>query len=255
MIKAAITIAASDSSSGAGIQVDLAVFREIGVYGLSAVTNITAQNSFGVHKINKVPLTIISAQIDASMRDFDVCACKIGMLYSHQIVELVADRIKRREIPNVVLDPVMSAKRGEILLTEPAIKRMKRKLIPLVTVITPNTGEAEKLTGICIKDMESTREAAKVLVDMGAKCALIKGGHAQGEPIDVLFDGTDFYEFCGKRQDKNMHGTGCVMSSAIAARLAMGDEVPAAVEHAKDFIIKAIRRSVKLGKGNLDYFF
>ena len=254
-MKTALTIAASDSSSGAGIQADLAVFRDIGVYGLCAVTNVTAQNSLGVHKICKVPTTIISAQIDAALKDFGVCACKIGMLYSQQIVELVSERIHRREIPNVVLDPVMKAKNSEVLLTGPALKRMKRWLIPKVTMITPNTSEAETLTGVCVKDKESAREAAKVLVGMGARYALIKGGHAEGEPVDVLFDGTDFFEFCGKRFDKNMHGTGCVLSSAITARLALGDEVTAAVEFAKDYISGAIERSVKLGKGNLDYFF
>lgn len=255
MTKVALTIAASDSSSGAGVQADLAVFRDLGVYGLCAITNVTAQNSQGVHKINKVPPMIVTAQIDASMRDFQVASCKIGMLYSPRIVDIVAERIARREIPNVVLDPVMRAKKGEMLLTEPAIKRLKRWLIPKATLITPNADESEKLTGISVKDIAAARDAAKVLVEMGAKNALVKGGHIDGEPVDVLFDGETFHEFAGKRLDKNMHGTGCVMSAAVAARLALGDDIISAVKFAKDYVSKAIEHSVRLGKGNLDYFF
>lgn len=254
-MKTALTIAASDSSCGAGIQADLAVFRDIGVYGLCAVTNITAQNSLGVHKINKVPLNIISAQIDDAARDFEIKACKIGMLYAGDIVEMVAERIRRREIPNVVLDPVMKAKHGMELLKPPAIKRMRRWLIPKATLITPNADEAEVLTGIAVTDINSAREAARALVGRGAKNALVKGGHIEGEPVDVLFDGTDYHEFPGKRLDKNMHGTGCVLSSAIAARLALGDDIYSAISYAKDYVTRAIEHSIKLGKGNLDYFF
>lgn len=254
-MKTALTIAASDSSSGAGIQADLAVFRDLGVYGVCAVTNITAQNSRGVHKINRVAPMVISAQIDAVARDFKIGACKIGMLYFPQAVDLVAERIRRREIPNVVLDPVMKAKHGAELLRPPAIKRMKRRLIPLVTLITPNIEEAEALTGIKVTTIEEAREAAKALVGMGAKHALVKGGHTQGEPIDVLFDGSEFHEFTGKRLDKNMHGTGCVLSAAIAARLALGDDVIGAISFAKEYVSKAIEHSIKLGKGDLDYYF
>ena len=254
MIKTALTIAASDSSGGAGIQADLAVFREMGVYGLCAVTNVTAQDSKGVHKVAKVAPRIIAAQIDAVTRDFKPDACKIGMLYSHQAVDLVTERIKRREIPNIVLDPVIKAKHGEILLTGPAIKRMKRWLIPIVTLITPNYDEASALTGIEVRSIDSAREAAKVLADMGARNVLIKGGHSDDEPIDLLFDGNDFQEFAGKRIDKRMHGTGCVMSAAITARLSLGDNVADAVAYAKNYVNKAIEHSVRLGKGKLDFF-
>jgi len=253
-MKVALTIAASDSSSGAGIQADLAVFREIGVYGVCAVTNVTAQNSQGVHKINKVPPRTVAAQIDAVTRDFDIAACKVGMLYSPQIVDLVAERIARREIPNVVLDPVIKAKNGEVLLTEPAIKRMKRRLISKVTLITPNVGEARALTGIEVTNTASAREAAEALVGMGAQAALVKGGHIEGEPVDVLFDGTEFGEFTGMRLEKTMHGTGCVLSAAVAARLALGDDLRQAIAFAKEFVTKAIERSVRLGKGRMDYY-
>jgi hydroxymethylpyrimidine/phosphomethylpyrimidine kinase len=254
LTKCALTIAASDSSGGAGIQADLAVFREIGVYGLSVITNVTAQNSLGVHKVCKVAPNIIAAQIDDITRDFTVSACKIGMLYSPQAVELVAERIHRREIPNVVLDPVMNAKHGEVLLTIPAMKRMKCWLIPKVTLITPNAAEAEILTKIAVTNVETAKEAALALVEMGAKYALVKGGHIKGDPVDVLYDGQNFTEFPGKRIDKNMHGAGCALSSAIAARLAMGDNITEAISFAKDYVSKAIENSIKLGKGNLDYF-
>ena len=254
-MKIALTIAASDSSCGAGVQVDLAVMRDCGVYGMCAVTNVTAQNSQGVHKISKVPPRIVAAQIDAVTRDFDVDACKVGMLFSPRMVDLVAERIKRRKIPNVVLDPVMRAKNGEELLRPPAVKRMIKSLIPNVTLVTPNAQEAEALTGVCVEDGKSAREAAKALVDMGARYALVKGGHMEGEPVDVLFDGREFHEFKGKRQDKVMHGTGCVLSAAIAAKLALGDDVREAVEFAKGYVSKAIERSLRLGRGEMDYFF
>lgn len=248
-MKVALTIAASDSSAGAGIQADLAVFRDLGVYGVCAVTNVTAQNSRGVLRVNKVPPRTVTAQIDAATRDFGVDACKIGMLHSPQAVAVVAERIRRREIPNIVLDPVMRAKHGEVLLTEPAVKRLKRFLLPLALIVTPNLDEARALTG-----MESARDAALKIVELGAEWVLVKGGHAPGEPIDLLTDGDDFIEFEGKRIEKNMHGSGCVLSAAIAARLALGDAVPDAVRFAKEYVAKAIEHSVRLGKGELDYF-
>ncbi len=250
----ALTIAASDSSSGAGIQADLRVFAELGVFGLCAVTCVTAQNSGGVLKIFKVAPRTIMAQIDAATTDFKVGACKIGMLYLPQTIGIVAERIARREIPNVVLDPVMNAKGGEILLAPQAVKRLKRWLLPKVRLVTPNAPEAQALTKIEVTDPASALEAAKALVGMGAGAALVKGGHMADEPVDVLYDGENVFKFAGKRQAKNMHGTGCVLSSAIAARLAMGDELPAAVEFAKGYIEKAIANSVRLGKGGLDYF-
>ena len=249
----ALTIAATDSSNGAGIGTDLSVFKEIGVYGLSVVTNVTAQNSSGVYRINKLSNSIISAQIDALTRDFEISACKIGMLYSPVIVSLVAERIDRRNIANVVLDPVMAAKDGRTLLTLPAVKRLKKYLMPKVTLITPNISEAEIITKLEIKNIDAAKDAAKAIFDMGAKNVLIKGGHFLEEPIDLLFDGKDFTEFVGKRLNKNMHGTGCVLSAAIAARLALGDDLIDAVAAAKEFTYKSILNSEKLGKGGL-YF-
>lgn len=253
-MKTALTIAASDSSCGAGVQVDLAVFSELGVRGVCALTNVTSQNSLGVHKVAKVAPRVIASQIDAVMRDFGVEACKIGMLFSPQAVETVAERIRRREIPYVVLDPVMVAKGGETLLTEPAIKRLRCALMPLATLVTPNYDEARVLTGMDVTDLASAREAARALVGAGARHALVKGGHSSGEPVDVLFYGGTFHEFAGQRIDKRMHGTGCVLSAAIAARLALGDDVVTAVEFAKGYVTRAIERSVAMGKGRIGYF-
>lgn len=253
-MKTALTIAASDSSCGAGIQVDLAVFGEVGVYGLCAVTSVTAQDSRGVRRICKVPPRVITAQIDAAAGDFVVAACKIGMLFAPQAVDAVVERIHRRGIANVVLDPVIWAKHGEELLRPPALKRMQRTLIPRVALVTPNAAEAEALTGIRVTDIAAAREAARALVGMGAGAALVKGGHLAGDPTDVLYDGRSFCEFAGRRLDKTMHGTGCVLSAAIAARLALGDEMPAAVKYAKDYVARAIERSVRLGGGSLHYF-
>lgn len=250
----ALTIAASDSSGGAGIQVDLAVFKELGVYGTCVVTNVTAQNTRGVDKICKVPPRIIAAQIDAVTRDFHVAACKIGVLYSPRAVSVVAERIRRREIPQVVLDPVMSAKDGRVLLTPNALKRMKRFLLPRTTLVTPNMDEASVLSDVEVRDASTAREAAKKLVDMGVKAVLIKGGHSEGEPVDILYHDRKFYEFPGKRSDKLMHGTGCVLSAAITARLALGYELFKAVEFAKRYVEKAIERSVPLGKGRMTLF-
>jgi len=245
-----LTIAGSDSSGGAGIQADLKVFAQLGVYGLSAVTAVTAQNSLGVEKINKVPPRIVAAQIDASVRDIGADACKIGMLYAHQVVSVVAERLKRREIPNVVLDPVIFAKDGRRLITSDGISRMRKQMMPLVTLVAPNLQEAEVLTG------RTDREgAARALYDMGAKYVLIKGGHLEGEPVDMLHDGRSFVEFAGRRiEGKMLHGTGCILTAAIAARIALGDAVPQAVEFAKRFVEAAIEKSIKLGKGNLWYY-
>ncbi len=253
-MKCALTIAASDCSSGAGIQADLAVFRTLGVWGVCAVTNVTVQNSRGVSRVNKVPPRIIAAQIDAVVRDYGVAACKIGMLYSPQAVDVCAERIKRREIRNVVLDPVMNAKNGETLLTPPAIKRMIRNFIGVVSLVTPNAQEAQTLTGIEVVDRVTAGEAARALVGMGAAAALVKGGHVDGEPVDVLFDGSEMTEFRGQRVEKTMHGTGCVLSAAIAGRLALGDDLRQAVGFGKDFVSGAISCSVRLGKGKMDYF-
>lgn len=254
-MKTTLTIAGSDPSGGAGIQADLRVFAELGVYGLSVVTAVTAQNSEGVIRIDSVAPRTIAAQIDAVVRDFGADACKIGMLYSRQAVEQVSERIDRRELKNVVLDPVMSAKDGRRLLLHSAVKRLRRQLIRKCALVTPNLSEAGELTGTDVADLHSAADAARAIHDCGAQYVLVKGGHLGGEPVDVLYDGKSVTEFPGKRvEDRNMHGTGCMLSAAIAARLALGDTVPDAIRFGKDYVESAIKNSIRIGKGKLWYF-
>jgi len=254
-VKLALTIAGSDSSGGAGIQADLKVFADLGVYGLSVVTAVTAQNSLGVQKINKVPQRIVAAQIDSVVRDMGVDACKIGMLFSEEIVSRVAERIVRREIPNVVLDPVIFAKDRSRLLLARAVQRMRQELIPKCLIVTPNLVEAAELAKIQVTDLDSVKEAAKRIHDFGPNYVLIKGGHLDGEPVDMLYDGSQFVEYRSERvEGPTMHGTGCVFSAAITARLARGDSVQDSIKFAKDYIVASIKKSVKLGKGQMWYF-
>ncbi|HUV04393.1 MAG TPA: bifunctional hydroxymethylpyrimidine kinase/phosphomethylpyrimidine kinase [Armatimonadota bacterium] len=246
-----LTIAGSDSSGGAGIQIDLKSFERLGVYGISAVTAVTAQNTVGVQKIHKVPPRIIAAQIDSVVLDIGVDACKVGMLYDPTAVDVVAERIHRREIPNVVLDPVIAAKDGTPLLANKGIERMKRSLIRRVLLVTPNVREAEMLSGIRVTGTEDLKEAAAAIHRMGCRYVLAKGGHLGGEPTDVLFDGERFVELPGVRiEGAEVHGTGCAFSAAIAARLALGDAVPDAARFAKAFVADLMRSAVKLGKGS-----
>lgn len=251
----ALTIAGSDSSGGAGIQADLKVFQSLGVYGLSAVTAVTAQNSLGVQKVNKVPPRIIAAQIDAAVRDIGVDACKIGMLYTQEAVTTTAKRITRREIKNVVLDPVIFAKDGTRLLLSKAVQRLRHELIPCCRLVSPNISEASELAGMDINDIDDVKKAAAVIHGFGGDYVLIKGGHLKDEPIDFLFDGERFIEYPGRRlEGPPMHGTGCVLSAAITARLALGDLAPDAVQFAKDYVTAAIKNSIEMGKGGLSYF-
>jgi len=216
------------------------------------VTAVTAQNTLGVQKIHKVPPRIISAQIDSVVRDIGVDACKIGMLYDPTAVDIVAERIHRREIPNVVLDPIIAAKDGTPLLASKGIERMKRRLIPRALVVTPNAREAEVLSGVPVRNLDDLKQAAQAIHALGCRFVLAKGGHVEGEPVDVLFDGKDFVELAGIRiEGTPVHGTGCAFSAAMAARIALGDSVPDAARFAKEFVAGLIRSAVKLGKGNL----
>lgn len=247
-----LTIAGSDPSAGAGVQADLRVFERLGCYGMTVVTAVTAQNTLGVQKVHKVPPRIIAAQIDSVMRDIGVDACKIGMLYAEQAVDTVAERIHRREIPNVVLDPVIAAKDGTRLLSSKGVERMKRRLIPQCLVVTPNAVEAGILVGMKVRTLGDLREAVQVIRDMGCRYVLAKGGHLEGEPVDILFDGNEFTELSGFRiEAAPVHGTGCAFSAALTARIALGDDVPSAARFAKDFVANLIKSAVKLGKGSL----
>jgi len=247
-----LTIAGSDPSGGAGVQADLRVFERLGCYGMTVVTAVTAQNTVGVQKVHKVPPRIIAAQIDSVTRDIGVDACKIGMLYAEQAVDTVAERIDRREIPNVVLDPVIAAKDGTRLLSTKGIVRMKRRLIPRCLIVTPNVIEAGILSGVEVDSLDALRQAAMVIHGFGCRFVLAKGGHLPGEPIDLLFDGDEFIELPGFRiEGAPVHGTGCAFSAALVARIARGDDVPSAARFAKDFVADLIKSAVKLGKGSL----
>ncbi|MDF2035753.1 bifunctional hydroxymethylpyrimidine kinase/phosphomethylpyrimidine kinase [Cytobacillus oceanisediminis] len=249
----ALTIAGSDSGGGAGIQADLKTFQELGVFGMSALTAVTAQNTKGVQGVYPMTAGAVSAQIQSIGEDLRPDAVKTGMLFSADIIGSVSNEIVRYGWKNVVIDPVMIAKGGASLLQNEAILAMKKHLIPLSMVITPNIPEAEVLTDISIRSLEDKREAAKRLHYLGAKNVIIKGGHDEAKDIaaDLLFDGESFSEFKSIRiQTANTHGTGCTFSAAITAGLADGLTVPEAVDRAKQFIQAAIENDLKIGSGH-----
>ena len=254
-----MTIAGSDSGGGAGIQADLKTFAALGVYGTSAVTAVTAQNTLGVTAVAEIPLDIIGAQIDAIVSDIGVDVVKTGMLSSTPIIDLVTKRIKKYRLDRVVVDPVMIAKGGDRLLQESAVDSLRRILIPLATIVTPNAPEAEALTGLKVTSVAEARKAAKVIVeDLGAKNAVVKGGHLEGPAIDVFYDGVNFYEFRAKRiESASTHGTGCTFASATAAYLARGYEPVEAAARAKKYVTQAIKKAYPIGHGHgpLNHFY
>tara|TARA_B100000315_G_scaffold186745_1_gene176224 strand:+ start:2334 stop:3128 length:795 start_codon:yes stop_codon:yes gene_type:complete len=254
----ALTIAGSDSGGGAGIQADLKTFAALGVYGASALTAITAQNTVGVTAVHEIPTGIITAQIDAVLNDIGADAVKTGMLASGPIIECVADALRRHGVPWLVVDPVMVAKSGDSLLREDAVEALRTRLVPLASVVTPNIPEAETLTGMKISSDGEVRRASEKIIEMGAKGVVVKGGHREGPATDLFYDGSSFQEFTAPRFDtRNTHGTGCTFASAVAAGLALGMSVADAVALAKDYVTEAIRRSFPLGRGHgpLNHFY
>jgi hydroxymethylpyrimidine/phosphomethylpyrimidine kinase len=247
----ALTIAGSDSGGGAGIQADLKTFAALGVHGTSAITAITAQNTVTVTEILELPAAIIRAQIDAVVTDMKVDAAKTGMLASSAIIEAVAAAIDAYAIRNLVVDPVMVAKGGATLLRDDAIDALRKLLLPLAAVITPNLPEAEMLLGRSVRTLADRRQAARDLVALGPRVAVVKGGHAEGDAVDIFWDGSQLIELRAKRiATSNTHGSGCVFSAAIAAGLAKGRDPLAAVREAKDFINHAIAHSLEIGHGH-----
>jgi len=248
-MKIVLTIAGSDSGGGAGIQADLKTFSALGVYGMSVLTSITAQNTLGVQGIHDLPPDFVGLQIDSVMQDIGADAVKIGMLSNAQIIKTVSKKIKKYQVKNLVIDPVMVAKGGDRLLREDAIETLKEDLIPLAMVVTPNLSEAEVLSGLNIEDM---KEAARKIYKLGPKNVLIKGGHLlSNQAVDLLYNGESFKEFSSERiNTKNTHGTGCTLSSAIAAGLAQVKEVEEAVNTAKRYITLAIQNSLEIGHGH-----
>ncbi|RXZ84826.1 bifunctional hydroxymethylpyrimidine kinase/phosphomethylpyrimidine kinase [Paenibacillaceae bacterium] len=247
----ALTIAGSDSGGGAGIQADLKTFQELGVYGMSALTAVTAQNTTGVLAVHPLSPEAVVQQMEAVGSDIGVDALKTGMLFSGDIIAAVAGSIQSHGWTNVVVDPVMIAKGGAALLQSEAVEALIRELLPLTTVITPNIPEAECLTGMVIRSSADKREAAKRLAAFGVAYVLIKGGHDAGPlSTDLLFDGTQFIELEGIRVDTvHTHGTGCTFSAALTAGLAAGMSVSEAAHQAKAFIQAAIENGIAIGHG------
>ncbi len=251
-IPVALTIAGSDSGGGAGIQADLKTFHAFGVFGTSALTAITAQNTRGVSAVHAVPADIVRAQVHDVATDFDVRACKTGMLATRALVELVAGLIEEERLPNYVLDPVMVATSGDRLLDRDAESAIADRLLPRCSIVTPNLDEAAILAGFAVNDEADMRRAAQALVERGARAVLIKGGHLPGEQIvDLLFHNLEFVEFRrAKIATSSTHGTGCTLSAAITAGLAHGHDLRAAVARALAFVERAIRDAPGIGHGH-----
>jgi len=250
-IRKALTIAGSDSGAGAGIQADLKTFAAHGVYGTSAITAITAQNTVGVAAVLALNAKLVGAQIDAIIADIGAHAVKTGMLANAAIIDMVAIKIRAHRLKNIVVDPVMVATSGDLLIQKTAVVALRSKLIPLATIVTPNIPEAEVLTGMKLRSVEEIREAAQRIVKMGAKTVLIKGGHLKGAAMDLFYDGKRFTALNAPRvRTKNTHGTGCTLSAAIAANLAKGQKIETAVTNAKRYITDALRHSYRVGSGH-----
>jgi hydroxymethylpyrimidine/phosphomethylpyrimidine kinase len=249
-----LTIAGSDSGGGAGIQADLKTFAAHGAYGMTAITSVTAQNTRAVMAIFEVPPPVVAAQIDAVFDDIGVDAVKIGMLASVSIVRVVAERLAAQatgqaRVP-IVLDPVMVAKSGDPLLGDEAIEVLKRELLPLATLVTPNLAEAARLSGGPVESAEQREEAARSLQALGP-AVLVKGGHLEGpRVVDLLLDGESWSRFDNERiATRATHGTGCTLSSAIAVRLAAGEDLASAVEGAIGYLRGALAAAFALGGG------
>ncbi|MEP6631673.1 MAG: bifunctional hydroxymethylpyrimidine kinase/phosphomethylpyrimidine kinase [Lapillicoccus sp.] len=254
-----LTIAGSDSSGGAGIQADLKTAVAFGVYGASVVTALTAQNTLGVHGILPVTPAFVVAQYEAVVTDLDVRAVKIGMLGDAALVGAVADMLQRHPVPAVVLDPVMVATSGDRLVPDEAVEAIRTRLLPLATVVTPNRPEAEALTGVRVGDADGMTRAAHALLALGAGAVLVKGGHSDGDDADDLLVSAEGEQwFRARRVDTaHTHGTGCTLSSAVAAGLARGASLPDAVATAKAYLTRALEsgalQTVGAGPGPVDH--
>jgi hydroxymethylpyrimidine/phosphomethylpyrimidine kinase len=248
-IPRALTIAGSDSGGGAGIQADLKTFAALGVYGLSALTAITAQNTQGVRAAQDLPPELVEAQIDAVLEDIGADVAKTGMLSNARIIEAVARSVTRWHV-RLVIDPVMVAKGGDLLLQPEAIQTLSTVLLPLAEVITPNLPEAEVLTGTHAETLDEMRAAAQRIHALGPRHVVVKGGHRVADPVDVYFDGKRFVELRTERiETRHTHGTGCTFSAAITAFVARGLPVDEAIASAKNYITEAIRHAPGLGNG------
>nr|WP_318661142.1 bifunctional hydroxymethylpyrimidine kinase/phosphomethylpyrimidine kinase [uncultured Treponema sp.] len=249
-MKVAMTIAGSDSSGGAGIQADIKTMTANGVFAMSAITALTAQNTTGVQGIMGVPADFLKQQIDSCITDIRPDSVKIGMVAQSEIIKTIAERLRFYEIKNIVVDPVMVATSGAKLIDDEAIETLKAELLPIATVCTPNIPEAEILSGMKIESADDMIKAAKTISEKFSCAVLCKGGHNLNDANDLLFENGNYKWFNGKRIDNpNTHGTGCTLSSAIAANLAKGSSLEEAVKKAKDYISGALAAMLDLGKG------
>jgi len=254
-----LTIAGSDCSGGAGIQADLKALSANGAFAMSVLTSITAQNTCGVSSVFHLPTSIIEAQLDAIFSDIPVKTVKTGMLATTEIITTVSQKLASQQLDQLVVDPVMVAKGGHVLLEEDAISTLKTQLCPQAFLITPNIYEAQVLTGSTINTIADARAAAKIIHQLGCRHVLIKGGHLQEQPgTDLLYDGRFFHMYKGDYiQTQHTHGTGCTLASAIAAHLAKGTPIAEAIKAGKAYTTEAIRHSFMLGKGHgpTDHFY
>ena len=250
-MKTALSIAGSDSSGGAGVQADLKTMTMNGVFAMSAITALTAQNTTGVRAIYEVPADFLKQQIDAVFEDIRPDAVKIGMVSSVGLIEAIAERLRFYQAKNIVVDPVMVATSGARLISPDAVETLKKELLPLATVLTPNIPEAEILSGRAIANEDEMTDAAKFIGETYGCAVLCKGGHSVSDANDLLYADGKFEWFRGRRIDNpNTHGTGCTLSSAIAANLAKGYDLPASVKRAKDYISGALSAMLDLGAGS-----
>ena len=250
-MKKALSIAGSDCSGGAGIQADLKTFSAHGVFGMSVITSVVAENTARVLDICHLPADMIEKQIDAVFEDIAVDAVKVGMLGTVQAMEAVERKLRQYRPGNVVVDPVMYAKNGAPLMREDAVDTLIERVIPLADVLTPNIPEAARITGLEIHSPADVERAAERICGMGCRTVVIKGGHASGDATDILYNGRRFFYYRSPRIDTgNTHGTGCTFSSAIAAQLGKGLCVEDAVERAKRYVTTAIAHALPIGKGH-----
>ena len=250
-MKTALTIAGSDSSGGAGIQADIKTMTMHGVYAMSAITAMTAQNTTGVRAIQEATPEFLRQQLDAVFEDIRPDAVKIGMVSSSELIRVIADRLRYYEAGNVVVDPVMVATAGSSLIRQDAVQMLIRELLPISTLVTPNIPEAQVLSGLTIRDKEDMITAAKQIGDRYRCAVLLKGGHCVNNANDLLYAKGELIWFEGKRIDNpNTHGTGCTLSSAIAANLALGFDLAESIRRAKEYLSGALSAMLDLGKGS-----
>lgn len=258
-VKQVLTIAGSDSGGGAGIQADIKAMSANGVFAMSVITAVTAQNTEEVTDVFELPTAVIASQLDAVFDDFEVAAVKTGMLSSAAIIDVVVKMLSPQNVTNLVVDPVMISKSGHPLLQSDAIETVKTRLFPLALIVTPNVHEAQQLSGIAITSLADARRAAKVIHGFGCKHVLIKGGHLLTErATDLLYDGRFFHVLKGEFiETRHTHGTGCTFASALAAHLARGRSVLDAAQAAKTYVTEAIRHGLAIGHGHgpTDHFY